>query len=191
MQIACVKTGNKYSDEYVLKLRNGVQRYLSQPHEFVCYTDRPVDGVTCRDLPAELPGWWAKIGLFKLREPLIYFDLDMVITGKLDPLLDWEGFGILSDYWLALYNSSVMVLSGNEGHVFDNLTADDIARCKRGDQEWITEQLLGANLFPKNWFPSLKANRCFAGFPDGALAVNFHGDPKPHVCGGWVKNYWI
>ena len=190
MQIACIKTGAKYSDDYVLKLRNGVARYLTKPHDFVCYTDQLVEGVTCRPLPVGLPGWWAKIGLFKLREPLLYFDLDVVITGSLDPLLDWEGFGILSDYWTPLYNSSVMVLTGNEGHVFDNLSEPDMARCRHGDQEWITEQLLGANLFPKTWFPSLKAHRCFSGFPEGAMGVNFHGNPKPHECGGWVRDYW-
>lgn len=190
MQIVCVKTGTKYSDDYVLKLRNGVARHLSQPHEFVCLTDRPVDGVACRPLPADLPGWWAKIGLFKLREPLVYFDLDVVITGSLEPLLEWKEFGILKDYGLPMNNSSVMVLTGNEGNVWDNFSDDVMSRCKYGDQQWITEQLPDAETFPEQWFPSLKAHRCFSTFPKSALAVVFHGEPKPHECGGWVRNLW-
>lgn len=191
LQIACVKTGDKYGSDYVVRLRNGVARHLEQPHEFVCYTDRPVDGVACRPLPADLPGWWSKVGLFKLGEPLVYFDLDVVITGDLKPLTEWSGFGILRDWWLPTFNSSVMVLTGNERHVFDRFTPADMSRCYLGDQQWITECLPDAATFPPEWFPSFKANKCVNRVPDGAQAVIFHGEPKPHQCGGWVKEHWV
>ncbi len=190
---ACVKAGPKYGAEYVLRLQRGINRGLSSRngHEFVCFTDDPVPGVLCERLPADLPGWWAKVGLFKLREPMIYFDLDVVITGSIDPLLEWDGFGILSDYWLPGFNSSVMKLTGNEGHVWDDFLPEDMSRLPQGDQQWITEEMSGARTFPREWFPSYKADKCQAKAPDDSIAVIFHGAPKPcQITDGWVPELW-
>ena len=96
---ACVKAGPKYGPEYVTRLRDGIKRNLKTEHDFVCYTDDPVPGVECEPLPADLPGWWSKLGLFKLARPLIYFDLDVVITGDLTPIVEWDGPGIIKDWW--------------------------------------------------------------------------------------------
>lgn len=194
MLIACVKKGAKYNADYVLKLKRGVEKHLPQGCDarFVCFTDDPVDGVTCEPLPVDLPGWWSKVGLFKLRQPLVYFDLDMVIVGSLAPLLDWEGFGIIKDAWLPGFNSSVMKLTGNEGHVWDDFIPEDMRRCCMGDQQWITEQMSGVRTFPVEFFPSYKAHKCHAAVPPGAIAVNFHGQPKmSQIDGGWVKEMWI
>ena len=195
MLIACVKKGDKYGHDYVRKLKRGIERHLDRPrdHDFVCFTDDPVPGVLCESLPDNrLPGWFAKIGLFKLKEQALYFDLDMVIVGALKPLLDWEGFGILADPWLPTFNSSVMRLTGNEGHVFDTFTPDAMRGCYMGDQQWITQAMPGANTFPVEWVPSYKAHRCADGYPPSAIAVNFHGEPKPsQIQSGWVKEMWI
>ncbi len=190
---ACVKTGPKYNGEYVRRLQKGIARHLPtrMDHEFVCFTDDPVPGVLCEKLPADLPGWWAKVGLFKLREPLIYLDLDVIVTGSLQPLLEWDGFGIIKDWWLPGFNSSVMKLTGNEGHVWDDFIPEDMPRLRLGDQQWVTEQMSGARTFPRSWFPSYKADKCQAKAPDGALAVIFHGLPKPcQITEGWVSETW-
>lgn len=190
---ACVKVGTKYGPEYVYRLQRGINRHLSsrKGHEFVCFTDDPIPGVLCEKLPADLPGWWAKVGLYKLREPLLYFDLDVVITGSLDPLLEWKGFGIIDDWWMPGFNSSVMKLTGQEGHVFDEFIPEDMHRFRLGDQQWITEQMAGAKTFPPEYFPSYKANRCQAKAPDDAMAVIFHGTPKPcQITEGWVPDLW-
>lgn len=186
----CVKTGDKYGPEYVTKLRNGIARNFSGEHNFVCFTDKPVDGVRCYPLPADLPGWWAKIGLFKLARPMIYFDLDVVVTGDLTPLTKIGRFSILKDWWWPGFNSSVMVLTGNERHVWERFRPEMMASLPMGDQEWITKQMPGAALLPPEWFPSYKANKCADECPDKALAVIFHGEPKPHQCGGWVADNW-
>lgn len=188
--IACVKWGDKYGPEYVTRLRDGVARNLNRPHQFVCFTDQPVEGVKCLPLPADYQGWWAKIGLFKLKRPLIYFDLDVVITGDLSPLLDWQGFGILKDSWLPMFNSSVMVLTGGERKIYDVFNEEAMRSCEWGDQEFITKMMPDARTFPREWVPSYKADKCLDGPPAGALAINFHGDPKPADCGGWVAEVW-
>ena len=194
MLIACVKTGDKYDDRYVRRLQGAVKRHLppSSGCTFVCYTDKAVDGVICEQLPAKLPGWWAKLGLLKLKEPLIYFDLDVVITGSLGPLLDWDGFGIIRDYWLPGFNSSVMKLTGNEGHLWNAFHPDMMRTFYMGDQHYISCMMPEAPTFPPEWFPSWKANKCQDAAPEGALAVVFHGEPKPcQIESGWVKEMWI
>lgn len=193
MLIACVCKGDKYSDEYVLKLQRMVGRHLDgERHEFLCLTDRDIPGVLCQRLEHNLPGWWSKLEVFKLGEPTLYLDLDVVITGSLKPVLDaWDGAGFIKDWWLPGFNSSVMRLTGDERHVFDNFTPADMRRCYMGDQQWITEQMPDAKTFPAEWFPSLKANKCFEEVPSEAIAVILHGNPKPHEFeSGWVKQLW-
>lgn len=188
--VCCVKTGDKYGPRYVTALRNGVARHLAAPHRFVCFTEQPVPGVTCLPLPADFPGWWAKIGLFKLGRRLIYFDLDVIPTGDLSPLLAIDRFTIIQDWWVPMFNSSVMVLTGDERHVHDRFDDAAMAACPYGDQQFITHQLPDADTFPADWFLSYKAHHCQDAVPPGARAVVFHGTPKPHECGGWVAAQW-
>lgn len=192
VRFACVKVGTKYGPEYVARLRDGIARHCSIPHEFVCYTDDVVEGVDCEPVPALLPGWWAKLGLFKLREPLVYFDLDVVMVGDPAPLASIKEFTSIKDWWMPMLNSSVMVLTGQEGHVFDFFNPHrDISRMWAGDQQWITERVPHARHFPAEWFPSYKANGCQQRFPSGAIAVIFHGNPKPaDIDQGWVPAMW-
>lgn len=191
MQIACVFVGNKYPAEYIHRLKRGVERFASEPVEFVCYADRPVDGVAYRPLETSL-GWFSKIELFKFKEPMLYLDLDVVVTGDLAPAWHAAEFTIIKDWWWSGFNSSVMRLTGQESHVWDNFDLDCIARLPMGDQQWITQQLPDAKTFPSEMFPSYKAMKCHAGAPAGALAVVMHGRPKPHeFTAGWVKDAWI
>lgn len=190
MLIACVKVGDKYGPEYVTRLRDGVARNYTPAHDFVCFTDKPIYGVRCEPLPADLPGWWAKVGLFKLKTPLLYFDLDVVITGDLSDLLFWKGFGIIDDWWSAGFNSSVMRFTGNEYHVWEKFQPRYM-QMVQGDQDFITGVMnQEAKTFPPEWFPSFKADRCFNAPPAKAKAVIMHGYPKPHQCGGWVRDLW-
>ena len=191
MLICCVRTGHKYGPEYVTRLRDGVSRNLDAPHQFVCLCDKPIDGVECEPLQSGLTGWWSKLELFRLARPLVYFDLDVVITGSLAPLLQWEGGGILKDWWLPGFNSSVMKLTGTEGHVWSDFRPEMIPRLYMGDQQWISHKLPNTKTFPPQWFPSWKAGHCEERVPDGALAVVFHGEPRPHqITSGWVPQRW-
>lgn len=193
VMISCVKTGTKYSKDYVLKLRNGVMRYAPDDTRFVCFTDDPVEGVECHSiLDPQLrdAGWWAKIYLYSLDVPLINFDLDIVITGDLRPLIDWEGFGIIDDWNVPGYNSSVMKLTGKEGIVWDTFRPN-VMNMMRGDQDWLNVVLPNQKTFPREWFPSYKGNGCAKDVPAGSIACIMHGFPKPHQCGGWVKEMWV
>ena len=191
MLTACVNVGTKYSDDYVARLKHGIEKHLGDDHEFICFSDHEIEGVQCRWVPPELPGWWAKLYLFSLGVPLLYFDLDVVIVDDLKPLLSWEGFGILDDWWLPGFNSSVMKLTGTEDHVWSAFRLEHTKTLRQGDQQWISMMLPEAKTFPGEWFPSYKASKCQEAIPDGARAVIFHGQPRPHEVGGWVKEKWV
>lgn len=87
LTIACVlRSGGVYDAEWVAKLQRGVARHMTLPHRFVCLSD--VD-VPCERIPlvTDWPGWWSKIELFRkglFDGPVLYTDLDSVITGPLD-----------------------------------------------------------------------------------------------------------
>lgn len=88
-------TGGCYDAAYVKRLAAAVQRNLTVPYRFVCLTNAPFQSLQAnaihwlRHLRAGWPGWWAKMEIFKLLGPVLYFDLDTVITGSIDPLANW------------------------------------------------------------------------------------------------------
>lgn len=202
--VACVCTGDKYPEIYVHALKAAVERHMPCDHEFMCFSDRQIAGIRCKK--ATLPGWWAKLHLFELAMPTLYFDLDVIITADLAPLVEWDGFGIIWDYLnpaeppadaihTKMFNSSVMKLTGNQFHVWEQFCTKSDAVMSRyergGDQRWITARMPNAKTFPTEWFPSYKFDDCKSGPPDGALAVIFHGHPKmPDFTEGWVPRMW-
>lgn len=214
--VVCVKWGEKYGAEYVNKLHAMVRRHASGRPRFVCFTD-DADGINktieCKKLPEKLEGWWNKLifftplGLEPIGEKLLFLDLDVVIVDSIDPLLQHPGdFVIIRDWWQPnIYNSSVFLLMvGTRPQVWDAMVMDasfrdasagdrlwpDIHERYASDQEWITEQVADAEIWPAQWCVSFK-NDCVSGIPDGARIVCFHGRPKPHEYPApWVKKMW-
>ena len=67
--VACVLNvgefrGRTYSPEWVRKLKRMVER-TTKGVRFVCLSNVPVEGVETIPLRDNLPGWWAKIELFR------------------------------------------------------------------------------------------------------------------------------
>lgn len=97
--ILCVRFGNKYGISYVEKLRNMVKRHTTIPYKLVCLTDdpQPIEGVQLivQKNAGYAKGWWHKVHMFDSKLPLsgriLYMDLDIVICGNLDKLLQIEG----------------------------------------------------------------------------------------------------
>jgi hypothetical protein len=113
LDVVCIKWGTKYPSDYVNYLFRGVSTHLKQPFRFHCFTENP-EGIDPRvrvhDLPVEpfedqlvaamnrkgRKGALRKISLFKpeladLSGPRMIFDLDVLITGNLDDLVDAAG----------------------------------------------------------------------------------------------------
>ncbi len=163
---ACVIHGTKYDWSYVEKLYNMVKRNLSFPMQFHVYTepDRSVpDFMTkhCLEdwgLRGSKRAWWYKMQLFNKNHhsgPLLYFDLDTVITRNIDWIvqLPTEKFfwGVRDFKYLwrpAWYGTNSSVMWWNTtvfDHVWNNFEKKDIASTiKRyhGDQDYITDNII-------------------------------------------------
>ena len=103
-QIICINWGTKYGFTYINRLYAMVERNITPPFRFVCFTDRN-NGirpeVECHPLPptpVEIPitqkGIWGKSRLWSTRladlaGPVLFLDLDIVITGNLDELFSY------------------------------------------------------------------------------------------------------
>jgi len=220
LNYVCVNVGPRYGMEYVAILRDQVLRNATQveaPCAFWCLTDRPdelPEGVYPIPAPEGLPGWWAKVALFSPDMPwaegdrIIYFDLDVAITGRLEELAERKG--IIWDFNWPMFNSSVMAWDhGDHRAVWENFIPEvmerpsdpDIApllpkgQINGGDQEYLTRLARERvdpdpwETFPGDWFRSYRD--CHAWPPNGCKAVIFHGSPKPsEVTAGWVPNVW-
>jgi hypothetical protein len=204
IDVVCVKVGTKYGAEYVNRLGAMVGRHLSLDHTFHCVTEDPrgVDANILEVQETELPGWWQKLTVFKpdpwgLRNPILFFDLDVVILGSLDDFAREDSdFAIIKDFNYDCYNSSVFWLRpGAHPEVWERFTPDVMSRLP-GDQNWITECVPNATLWPSEWIVSYKRSiRRRFWFnrppPPDARVVVFHGNPKPHqVRDRFVRENW-
>lgn len=104
--VACVlRSGGDFDAEDVRRLAQGVQRHMTVPYRFVCLTDALTDvtwqrsswvrreqnslALDTEPLRSDWPGWWAKMELFNLSDDVVLcFDLDTVIVGSLQPLIE-------------------------------------------------------------------------------------------------------
>lgn len=212
VNVICMKWGTKYGPEYVNVLRRMVARNLKQPHRFVCFTEHP-EGLdpevevmplpVCRvpDRP-EIQAW-RKISLFTpelgLTGPTLFLDLDVVITGPLDPFFDYEpGRFCIIHNWThpdrRVGNSSVFRFeAGAYPYVFDeyNQDPDKVANENRNEQIYVTARIdekEGVLWWPDAWCQSFKKH-CLpkgvlkllvpAKLPSDAHIIVFHGDPNP------------
>jgi len=174
--VVCLKHGTKYSAEYVNVLYNMVQRNLTIPHEFVCFTEDPKDinpNIRIEPLPiANVKGWWYKPFMFDpelLPEGTrLFLDLDVIIFNNIDNLFTYESgkFCIIRDFnrfqnkqWNKM-NSSVFRLNHQQQeHVYKNFIENPTHHSRRfhGDQDWIFNQVKKDWIFwPDEWIQSYK-----------------------------------
>ena len=110
--VLCMKWGKSYGPEYVNRLKNGVARYLSYPHRFICFTDdatgidSDVEIFALPDLglpPQHKDLRWRKLAIlgkdvFGLRGTALFLDLDLVVVDRIEPFFDYPGkFLIIRD----------------------------------------------------------------------------------------------
>lgn len=173
MTVACVlKSGGLYDKTHVDRLDVMVRGHLSAPHRFVCVEDSP------------WPGWWAKVSLFepgRFAGRVLYLDLDVTVVGDLEPLAHYPApFAIIKDWNRPGFNSSVMAWDAGVGAgLWAYFDESAMARLP-GDQDWITERMPGAAIFPKPWCVSYKRHvRPFGHVKPDTRVIVYHGLPKP------------
>lgn len=194
--VACVyKTGGDFTAEYVHRLAESVRAHTTRPHRFVCLTDSD-EKFTCETVPLtdDLPGWWSKLELFKtFWGRTVYLDLDTIITGSIDPLLDYDGpVALLQDWYSDKPKLSTGVMAWNAPLSFICPTDDEKALILQGpkqmDQYFVVKKLEQAKWHIDNVceilsIVSYKKHCRGQDAPDDARIVCFHGSPRPHEIG--------
>lgn len=175
INILCVRFGNKYNQDYVIKLRNMVSRHCSLPYKFYCLTDdpKPINGVRSIVKPnmGYIKGWWHKVHMFDpslgLSGRILYMDLDVIICKSIDKLClaHRDEFVGIRDFnrkfhpsWHRL-NSSVMAWNGGtQTHIFRQFQENPkVAMRMHGDQDWIWKTSSSKLKFwPDEWVQSYK-----------------------------------
>jgi hypothetical protein len=224
LTVACVFVRGEYpyTPEYVRHLFAGVRRHLARPFRAVCLTDQP------ETMPADVEAiridayqgvhtFWTKLELFNpahgLEGRILYLDLDTLIVGDLDRIVDFPAsLAFAADelaqtfdgpipqltkggkVWRPRFQTSVMVWYG--GLHRDLLNAWRTADADRlyTDQDWIAERYPGASVMPVAWFPRLSLSVHDDQLQLGQDAkVLFTKKPKNHLAAErwpWFAEMW-
>lgn len=201
--VVCLKYGNKYSAEYVNKLYNMVERNLTVPHTFVCYTEDATgidEGIQIEplNLISGVQGWWYKPMFFNpklgLSGTILFFDLDVVIFDNIDHLFTYEPnkFCIIRDFNRHVirnynkFNSSIFRLNtGQHREVYNDFIKNPKLPISRyqGDQDWIRATVKDGSYvyWPDEWIQSYKwemrGKPKFNRMPRGERDFEVNGDP--------------
>jgi hypothetical protein len=197
--VFCVCVGDKYHAGYVYALKESVNKYLSVDHEFKCITEHDIPGIQTIKPPLPYQGWWSKLGLFYpgvATGRSLYFDLDVVITGSLDYLVDFSEheFSAPANWAKSGHGgiqSSVMAWRGNWSAPYDYIKTQwpEVSKRLWGDQELLWE-MLGDNWVRIPGIYSYKYHCRNDSRPDDMSVCVFHGDPKPiEVLDIWLLPY--
>ena len=218
---ACLIHGDVYDWTYVDRLYNMIARNISRPIVMHVYTEdaRPVPSPYVKHnlidwgFGGAKKSWWYKLQIFNSEYysgPLLYFDLDTVITGNIDWVwrLNLNYFWTVRDFkylWRPNYNgsnSSVMWWNtAHYAHIWEQVKKSkitDFFRRYHGDQDYITESIpISQRRFlntdcVKSWRwqcldGGFNFHRRIHLSPGTGTSIDkntsilvFHGSPKPH-----------
>lgn len=222
LECACVIHGDRYPWIYVDTLWAMLNRWLPQPPKLHVFTEphRIVPSPMIRHDLVEWPlvsntrkAWWYKLQMFDpihQLEQIFYFDLDVVITGDLDWIvnLDKNFFWAIRDWrylwrpsWQGI-NSSLLYWNRSQAdHIWKQFAHRDISHWVRiyaGDQDFIGNAVENSQLryfdsdLIRSWRWQIKDGgldpksrqhiRPGVGsiIPSHTKIMIFHGQPKPH-----------
>ncbi|MBX3579912.1 MAG: hypothetical protein KF723_22140 [Rhizobiaceae bacterium] len=210
-----------YGVEHVNRLFRGVNRNTTIPFEFVVVTDQ-VDGAFdegIRVVPLwndlrDMGGCFVRLRAFHedmagiIGERFVWFDLDSVVTGNLDPLLSREDDFVAWEniYPPVLYcGSMIMMKAGARAkvwHEFDREKSPAIGRDLKyvgTDQAWISACLGSgeATWGEEDGVLSYRQHCCGGpNLPAGARIVFFHGALDPSMPSlqeksPWIRDHWV
>jgi len=176
--VICMKWGTRYGADFVNRLYAAIQRNTERETQLVCLTDDSTgvdENVRCEAIPdINLPEDlvvtpWRKLVLWKesiagLSGDVLFLDLDLVITGSLDPLFDFEkGRFCVIENWTqmgqGIGNTSCFRWPvGKYSHIFDKLTTERerILSTYRIEQVYISREIEDMVFWPRLWCASFK-----------------------------------
>jgi len=176
--VICMKWGTRYGSEFVNRLYNAIQRHTTRKTRLVCFTDDAsginpevqIEPIPEIDLPEALKNKpWRKITMWKapladLEGDVLFLDLDLVITGNLDDLFDYEpGRYCVAENWTQIgqgigNTSCYRFPVGKFKHLYDNLQADPVGKTEkhRISQVYISREIGEIIFWPRLWCASFK-----------------------------------
>lgn len=219
-QVICISWGPRYGASYINRLYAMVARNVTPPFTFTAFTDsaegvRPE--VDCQpipemgEMPEGTPGKWRKSALWSaelgdLKGPVLFIDLDVVVTGSLDPLFSHgdpndvilarnaaKPFGRLGQ--TSIYRFPVGKLAPMQRVFLQD--PQGVGERYRYEQFFVTENAPGGVRFwPRSWVRHFRIE-CVPPFPlnlwrapripKGARVVIFAGslNPPDAIAGRW------
>jgi hypothetical protein len=216
LTICTWRWGNKFKDSDIAKLERGLRRHVSQPFRFFL-----VEGDSIWDPGlTEIKGCFARLRMFDPEwqrahgidegERIVCIDLDMVVTGELDPLFDRPETFCITQGGNASnpcpYNGCLQMLrAGSHANVWREFSLDAAMRVPfysfPDDQGWLAAVMAGAAgwkigpesgvyVYQKPGWPGYP-DKTHTELPDGARLVTFinkHPNDVGHL--EWVRRHW-
>lgn len=220
VNILCLKWGTRYPAHYVNRLYNSVKRNLTIPFKFYCCTEDPTgvdENVQIIPFPADpvLPGrGWPDIlvklmitadGFGGMSGPTLFLDLDIIITGNLDPFFTYHpGENCIIHNWVSarkllfrkkphVGNSSVFRFeAGKSDYIYQTFLREKARAADfkifNTEQAFLTYAMKECVWWPDEWVRSFKFHcRPFfplnylltPKFPANCRIMAFHGKPDP------------
>ncbi|EQB7866340.1 hypothetical protein ISX58_07825 [Citrobacter amalonaticus] len=219
--VSVLKCGKEFTPKHAQWLHSQFKGISS-----ICLTDAgSIPGVETAPLMHNLPGWWSKIELFNPNHPvigdkdLLYFDVDVVITGDIKIFDAAKEFTMLREFnHPSRVNSSIMFIPASiKQYVWDAFWTDpekNMHECQTEDK-WGDQGFLGSVMKPVLWQdilpgsvvsykchiatrkmigynPDLASDYATGKVPDDVSVVCFHGSPRPWRTGfSWVPSFSI
>jgi len=148
-------------------------------------------------------------GMFEAGVPVLYLDLDVMVTGDLTPMIahirehgglhapqDWP---LTHERWFPklfheeriLHGAVIGFVAGEQNHLYDMVKdrGPDLIKEYRNDQFFFQKHAANRQYFPEPWVLSFKKSlawhvpTCFfleaSRPPKDCLIVSFHGTPNP------------
>jgi len=180
VNIICMKWGNKFPPDYVNRLYGMVDRNITIPFVFTCFTDisqgiNPevnIQPIPKLDLPQNIPErGWKKLSVLSkdfggLSGKTLFLDLDVVIVDNIDCFFSYQGdFLIAHDKKRPKKlegNSSVFRFNiGEHNEVLSNFEENfsSIRQEVRHEQAYLSREIHKKgqlNFWPDEWVPSFK-----------------------------------
>lgn len=171
LNVVCLlRQGGKvnYDASWVQKLKQGIQRNLTIPHRFVCFSDCDVP---CERIPLinRDHGFWSKLQMFQpgvLTGPTLYLDLDTVICQNIDEIVNQlhdQSFVMWHEADKDIHSSAFMFWQGDHSYLWSIYKSRPLEYWESlystpplyGDQAVISENTkhtLLTDHCPESWF---------------------------------------
>jgi hypothetical protein len=183
-----------YTDDWAVRLFNGVDRHLTVAHRNVLYTDRKrdlpesIDQVVVPDLGKR--GYADCIRPYEMGVPMILVGLDTIVTGNIDKLAAWcferRELCLPRDPYKPeqAINGVGLVPAGMQRIAKQHRGENDMEHVRRYPYRFLDDEFPG-------FVRSYKGHVEKHGLGDTRI-VYFHGLRKPHELGhvGWVQEHW-